>query len=73
MGMSAITASLAGWTCVGRQAPGRGEQATGSLRINCRYYNPTDVRRTRRDPIGIEGGVNLYGYVQSNPMMIFDY
>ena len=32
---------------------------------NYRYYNPLDGRWTRRDPIGIEGGVNLYGYVKN--------
>ena len=32
---------------------------------NYRYYNPSNGRWTRRDPIGIKGGVNLYGYVNN--------
>ena len=40
---------------------------------NYRYYNPTDGRWTRRDPIGIEGSVNLYTYVRNNSLLLFDY
>ena len=29
------------------------------------YYNPADGRWTRRDPIGIKGGMNLYGFVKN--------
>ena len=35
---------------------------------NYRYYNPTDGRWTRRDPIGIRGGVNEYWYVGNTPI-----
>ena len=37
----------------------------GRVRVNFRYYNPTDGRWTRRDPAGIEGGMNLYGYASN--------
>ena len=37
----------------------------GRVRINFRYYNPADGRWTRRDPAGIEGGLNLYGYASN--------
>ena len=40
----------------------------GLVYYNYRYYNPLDGRWTRRDPIGIEGGVNLYGYVGNTPI-----
>lgn len=32
---------------------------TALIYYNYRYYNPTDGRWTRRDPIGIEGGINF--------------
>lgn len=37
----------------------------GLVYYNYRYYNPIDGRWTRRDPIGIEGAVNLYSYVKN--------
>ena len=33
-----------------------------------RYYDPAIGRWLTRDPIGYEGGVNLYGYVEGNPV-----
>ena len=48
-----------------RTLEGRG--AERRLRVNYRYYNPADGRWTRRDPIGIEGGVNLYVFVNNRP------
>jgi len=33
-----------------------------------RYYNPSTGRWLSEDPIGSEGGMNLYGYVKSNPV-----
>ena len=42
-------------------------------RINYRYYNPTDGRWTRRDPIGIEGGLNLYRGLIGNPIQLIDH
>ena len=40
---------------------------------NYRYYNPQDGRWTRRDPAGIEGGMNLYKYVENSPTNLSDY
>lgn len=37
-----------------------------------RFYNPVDGRWPSRDPIGEEGGVNLYGYVGNNPVNWID-
>src|SRR5690606_7009065 len=37
-----------------------------------RTYNPATGRYTQSDPIGIDGGVNLYGYANQNPIMATD-
>ena len=44
----------------------------GLVYYNYRYYNPTDGRWTRRDPIGIEGGVHLYGYAENKASYLTD-
>ena len=41
-------------------------------RVN-RYYNPTDGRWTRRDPIGIKGGSNLYSYISNHIYYAYDF
>jgi RHS repeat-associated protein len=37
-----------------------------------RFYAPTVGRWMNRDPIGEEGGLNLYGFVQNNPINRID-
>ncbi len=37
-----------------------------------RYYSPSLGRWLSRDPIGEEGGNNLYGFVGNNPVNLFD-
>ncbi len=37
-----------------------------------RYYNPATGRYLRSDPIGLEGGLNTFGYVGSNPLHKID-
>ena len=44
----------------------------GLLLLGYRYYEPQNGRFTSRDPIGYEGGVNLYAYCGNNPIMNFD-
>jgi len=33
-----------------------------------RFYDPQQGRFLTRDPIGYDGGINLYGYTQNNPI-----
>ncbi|OGP64656.1 MAG: hypothetical protein A2169_15495 [Deltaproteobacteria bacterium RBG_13_47_9] len=37
-----------------------------------RYYNPQTGRYITPDPIGLEGGINLFLYVQNNPISLID-
>ena len=44
------------------------DQETGLVLCTNRYYDPGQGRWITRDPIGFDGGINLYGYVTNNPM-----
>ena len=49
------------------------DQATGGrLLLGHRYYDPLLARFLSRDPIGYEGGINLYAYCDNNPIMGID-
>lgn len=37
-----------------------------------RYYNPQTGRYITPDPIGLEGGINLFAYVRGNPLRWID-
>ena len=37
------------------------------LHVGARYYDPSTARFLQRDPIGLVGGVNVYGYVGNVP------
>jgi len=37
-----------------------------------RYYNPVTGRWASRDPLGEEGGLNLYGFVSNAPIFRYD-
>jgi len=50
------------------RAPETAKAAFGDEVSGLRYYNPTTGRWLNRDPIGEEGGANLYGYVRENPV-----
>jgi RHS repeat-associated protein len=45
-----------------------GRDATGTLYRRNRYYDPASGRFTQEDPIGVAGGVNLYGYGDGDPV-----
>jgi RHS repeat-associated protein len=45
-----------------------GRDATGTLYRRNRYYDPASGRFTQEDPIGVAGGVNLYGYAGGDPI-----
>lgn len=49
------------------------DKETGLYFYRARYYDPEVGRFVSRDPIGFKGGdVNLYGYVQNNPVNFID-
>lgn len=47
-------------------------EAPGLSFYRNRYYDQTTGRWTQEDPIGIAGGVNLYGFVGNNPVAYTD-
>jgi RHS repeat-associated protein len=54
----------------GYQEAGTGDPLLGLgwLHVGMRYYDPSNGRFVQRDPIGIEGGLNVYVYRNSNPL-----
>ncbi|NKE62563.1 RHS repeat-associated core domain-containing protein [Lentzea sp. PSKA42] len=46
---------------------GREDDGTGLYYYRARYYSPVLQRFLSEDPIGIAGGLNLYGYVDNGP------
>jgi len=44
------------------------DQETGLHYNYFRYYNPQTGRYITPDPIGLEGGINLFAYVANNPV-----
>ena len=45
---------------------------SGLLDYGHRFYKPSTGRWPNRDPIGEEGGINLYGFTLNNPINTFD-
>jgi RHS repeat-associated protein len=50
----------------------RENDQTGLYFYRARYYDPVLKRFISEDPIGLEGGVNLYAYVDENPINFGD-
>jgi RHS repeat-associated protein len=48
------------------------DQETGLHYNYFRYYNPQTGRYITPDPIGLEGGINLFTYVEGNPVRWVD-
>ena len=46
----------------------RYDAETDNYYVRNRYYSPILGRWLTRDPIGYQGGINLYGYVGSGPV-----
>jgi RHS repeat-associated protein len=44
------------------------DSETGLVLLTHRFYDPETGRFLTRDPIGYEGGINLYAYVGGNPV-----
>ena len=51
---------------------GSGTYAPDFVHVGARYYSPTLGRFLQRDPIGIFGGLNVYAYVDNNPLTYID-
>ena len=45
---------------------------TGLVYYGYRFYNPAIERWMNRDPLGEEGGINLYGFTGNNPVNWID-
>ncbi len=69
-GGGGISGSLAGnrFMYTGREY----DLETGIYCYRFRYYDPESHRFLSIDPIGIAGGLNVYGYVAANPQMLTD-
>ena len=45
---------------------------TGLVLMTYRFYDPVSCRFLTRDPMGYNGGINLYAYCRNNPINCFD-
>jgi RHS repeat-associated protein len=82
------TNRVLGWRACGTRSNGRDEHssraawlgnvledhhdASGLLYRRNRYYNPQTGRFTQEDPIGLAGGVNVYGFANGDPVTYSD-
>ncbi len=48
------------------------DKETGLYYYRARYYDPMEGRFIQKDPIGFRGGINIYAYVQNNPVNFVD-
>jgi RHS repeat-associated protein len=52
--------------------PANGANTTGQLYRRNRYYDAASGRFTQEDPIGLAGGLNLYGFAGGDPVNFSD-
>lgn len=52
--------------------PEQSRDASGLLYMRNRYYDPVSGRFTQEDPIGLNGGMNLYGFAAGDPVNMSD-
>jgi RHS repeat-associated protein len=52
--------------------PANGQDGTGLLYRRNRYYDPASGRFTQEDPLGLAGGLNLYGFADGDPVNFAD-
>jgi RHS repeat-associated protein len=58
---------------VNLRLPGQYEDAESGLHYNYRrFYDPETGRYLTQDPIGLEGGINLFSYAQADPINLTD-
>jgi RHS repeat-associated protein len=48
------------------------DEGDGIYLMRHRHYDALTGRFLKKDPIGIEGGLNLYEYAEGNPLLMFD-
>jgi RHS repeat-associated protein len=56
---------------MGNQIDGR-RDGSGLMYMRNRYYDPATARFTQEDPIGLAGGLNLYGFANGDPVSYSD-
>jgi RHS repeat-associated protein len=49
-----------------------GRDASGQMYMRNRYYDPSTGRFTQEDPIGLAGGINLYGFANGDAVNFYD-
>jgi RHS repeat-associated protein len=48
------------------------QDRSGLMYMRNRYYDPATERFTQQDPIGLAGGLNLYGFANGDPVNLSD-
>ena len=66
-----VRAPVAGEYWYGSLAQGN-EDASGTIYMRNRYYNPQTGAFTQQDPIGLAGGLNTYGFANGDPITYSD-
>jgi len=66
--------NAAGTATINLRFPGQYYDSESGLHYNYfRDYDPETGRYVKSDPIGLDGGLNTYGYVEGNPVNYSDF